>query len=171
MQRLHRTNLILLLLVLLLGAAVWLTPEPARGPVTTPLTGIDPAGVRRIEISTQQGRRLVLAREAGTWRLLEPEVATADPARVKRLLRILATPWIERFSVAQERLAEFDLAPPLAELRFDDTRIRFGGTHPLNQHRYLQLDDGRIHLTKDLFPHLVQANPKSFARHENGADD
>lgn len=171
MQRLRRTNLLLLLLVLLLGGAVWLSPEPARGPVTTPLTGIDPAGVQRIEISTRQGRRLLLARDDSGWRLLEPEESAADPARVERLLQMLATPWIERFSVAPERLAEFDLAPPLAELRFDDTRIRFGGTHPLNQHRYLMLDDGRIHLTKDLFPHLVQANPESFARRRNGATD
>ncbi|MCW8907555.1 MAG: DUF4340 domain-containing protein [Sedimenticola sp.] len=171
MQRQRRTNLLLLLLVLLLGLGVWLSPEPARGPVTTPLTGIDPAAVQRIEISTRQGRRLVLARDDSGWRLLEPVVAAADPARVERLLQMLSTSWIERFNVEPERLAEFDLAPPLAELRFDDTRIRFGGTHPLNRHRYLMLDDGRIHLTRDIFPHLVQANPESFTRRQKGAND
>lgn len=170
MQRQRKTNLILLFLVLLLGLLVQLSPTPPRGPASTPLTTVDPTSISRIELSNRHTPRLVLTRSDQGWQMVEPYVAEADPSQVERLLRMLSTRWIERFAAPPGRLAEFGLAPSRAELRFDGIRIRFGGTHPLNQHRYLQID-GQIHLTKDLFPHLVQAAPEAFVIKADGASN
>ncbi len=160
MHRLERMNLWLLILVLLLGALVWLTLQQGRPVSWQPLTGIDPARVERITIHNQRGE-FTLRREAGRWRLQGPAPAAADPARVRSLLKILTTPSRERFPAPESGLEAFGLAHPRAWIEIDGTRIWLGGTHPYNHHRYLRIGE-TIHLVKDIFPHHFLAGAQAF---------
>ncbi|WP_428623257.1 DUF4340 domain-containing protein [Sedimenticola sp.] len=157
-------NLFLLLLVLLLGLWVWLTPEEASNTVRTPLTQLDPAAVNSIEISNHNGPRFVMQRQGADWRMTEPYPVRANGPRIDILLDLLSTPQIEAFPLPADRLAEFGLDRPLAELTFNQTRIIFGGTHPYNYRRYLRIGD-QLYLTNDIFPHHALARAEEFVSH------
>jgi hypothetical protein len=170
MRRQRLVNLFLLLLVLLLGLWVWLTPEQPTGAPSEPLTQLDPAAIQRIEIRNNNGPRFVLLREGREWRMTEPYRVPANTPRIDILLDLLSTPQIESFPLPAERLAEFGLDRPLAELTFNQTRITFGGTHPYNYRRYLRIDD-RLYLTNDIFPHHALARAEEFISHALFAED
>lgn len=161
MRRESLVNLLLLLLVGGLALFVWLTPDQQDNPVTRPLTGLDPAQVQQISIQRRKGPRLILQRDASGWRMGEPYRVAANGPRIEKLLGLLTTPVIESFPLPADRLAEFGLTEPLAELTFDQTRILFGGTHPYNHRRYLQIAD-QLYLIKDIFPHHATAGAEAY---------
>lgn len=164
MRREGLINLFLLLLVGALALFVWSTPDEQESRTSRPLTRLDPARVNRISIHNNKGPRFVLQRDAGGWRMTEPYRVEANAPRIESLLGLLTTPPIESFPLPTDRLAEFGLQPPLAELVFDQTRISFGGTHPYNYHRYLRIDD-QLYLIKDIFPHHALARAEEFVSH------
>lgn len=161
MRREALINLFLLLLVGGLALFVWLTPEEQAHSGGGPLTTLNPAGVSRISISNGKGPRFVLQRDRDGWRMTEPYRVRANGDRIDSLLRLLSTRPLESFPLPDDRLAEFGLQPPLAELTFDRTRISFGGTHPYNHRRYLRIEE-RLYLINDIFPHHVLARAEEF---------
>ncbi|WP_052761169.1 DUF4340 domain-containing protein [Sedimenticola thiotaurini] len=161
MRRASLINLLLLLLVGGLALSVWLTPDRQDGPATRPLTRLDPAAVQQITIHNGKAPRFILQRQAAGWQMTEPYRVAANGARIEKLLGLLTTPAIESFPLPADRLAEFGLEEPLAELTFDQTRIIFGGTHPYNHRRYLRIDD-QLYLIKDIFPHHATARAEEF---------
>jgi hypothetical protein len=83
-----RSTLILIAILLVLIAATVLVlqrpgEQSVRAGTGTPLIQIDSAAVDRLEV-TSSGERVVLAREGGTWMLVEPVRYKADAAAVTR---------------------------------------------------------------------------------------
>jgi hypothetical protein len=153
MDRRLRLNLVLLLLVGLLGLAVWFSHPDAL----PPLTGVDPAGVDRIEISDLSGRHILLQQRDGVWFL---GGRRADQARVAQLLRICTTPSLERFA-APASLRPYGLAPAPIRLRLNDTTLDFGDTDPINGWRYVRIGT-QVHLIGDGFRHHLSAPPEAW---------
>lgn len=170
MRKQRLVNLFLLLLVAGLGLLVWLTPDEENNETRLPLTTLDPATVRQISISNHNGPRFVLERDEQGWRMIEPYRVRANGPRIDILLDLLSTPRVESFPLPVDRLAEFGLDKPLAELTFDQTRITFGGTHPYNYRRYLRIDD-QLYLINDIFPHHALARAEEFVSHALFADN
>lgn len=164
MQRQGLINLLLLLVVLLLGIFVWLTPEEATSPSQPPLTRLNPADIQKIEIENNNGPRFVMQRQSGGWQMTEPYSVQANGPRIDILMDLLATPQVEALALPTDRLAEFGLDSPLARVTFNDTQITFGGTHPYNYRRYVRIND-QLFLINDLFPHHLLAQAEDFISH------
>lgn len=163
-------NLGLLALVTLLGLAILFSPEEKDGDRFEPLTGLDPAQINRIRISNNNGPAFTLARQGKGWQMLSPYKVAANVPRINILLDIVSTPSFERFPLPRDRLAEFGLDKPRAELQLNDTTLIFGATHPYNYRRYVRIGD-TLHLTNDLFPHHVQARAEAFISHQLFTDE
>ncbi len=164
MQRQSLINLLLLLIVLVLGLFVWLTPEETTQPTQASLTNLNPADVQQIEITNNNGPRFVMQRQSGAWRMTEPYSVQANGPRIDILMDLLSTPQVEALPLPTDRLAEFGLNSPLATVTFNDTQITFGGTHPYNYRRYVRIND-QLFLINDLFPHHVLAQAEDFISH------
>jgi len=164
MRKQSLINLLLLLLVAALGLFVWYVPDDESSRINRPLTPLDPATIDRITISNNNGPRFVMQRDARGWYMTEPYRVRANKPRIDILLDLLSTPQIEAFPLPADRLAEFGLERPLAELTFDQTKIIFGGTHPYNYRRYLRIED-QLYLTQDIFPHHALAQAEEFVSH------
>ncbi|MCW8891617.1 MAG: DUF4340 domain-containing protein [Sedimenticola sp.] len=164
MRRQSLINLFLLLIVLLLGLFVWLTPEEREQPTVIPLTALQPSAIKHIEIRNNNGPAFVLQRNADSWQMTAPYPIAANGPRIDILMDLLSTPQVETFPLPADRLAEFGLDKPLAEVTFNDTLIIFGGTHPYNYRRYVRIDD-QLYLINDIFPHHVLAQAEAFISH------
>ncbi|PLY16065.1 MAG: hypothetical protein C0631_04940 [Sedimenticola sp.] len=156
--------LLLLALAISLGLAVWLSPEKLEQPTTQPLTGLSPDQVTHIRISNNNGPAFTLERDGDTWQMTQPYRIEANTPRIDILLDFVATPSFERFPAPRERLAEFGLDKPKAVMQFNSSELIFGGTHPYNYRRYVQIGE-TIHLTNDNFPHHFLAKAEDFVSH------
>jgi hypothetical protein len=143
------------LLVLVIHHTLTLTDRPA-----TLATG---AGVdlRRIEIERSGEPRIVLERDATGWRMREPLAVDADAGRIDQLIGLLDAPVYRSFPAQSVTLADLGLDPIKTTLRFDGLTLAFGGTDPIDQHRYVAAD-GLIHLIDDRYQHLLIAPPIDY---------
>ncbi|MEJ1297748.1 MAG: DUF4340 domain-containing protein [Candidatus Sedimenticola sp. (ex Thyasira tokunagai)] len=160
-----KKNLALLVLVIILGALVWFSGEQEERERLPPLTDIDPAAVKVIRISNNNGPEFTMEHLNGRWKMTTPHHIAANQPRINILLDLLSTPSIEQQPLPLDRLGEFGLEQPVAKVVFNNTQITFGGTHPYNYRRYLRIGDN-LHLIDDLFPHHVLARAEAFISHE-----
>jgi len=157
----NRANAALLLLVLGLGTLVWLSERESPKIRLTPLTKLLPEQINSIRISNQSGPAISMRREANGWRMIAPYAIEANSARIERLLEIAGSPVHTQFEIEQSDLTEFGLAPAAALLHLERLELRFGGTDPIDHYRYIAIGN-RLHLIKDLFPHLLLATAESY---------
>lgn len=155
-----RTNLFLLATVVLLGAAAYAELRREDALALDPLTTLDPAAVRalRVECNGCTSRRF--EKNAGHWRMLEPQVAIADDARVDRLAAIARAPVRFRHAAGTLDAKKLGLDPPWATLQLDATRLRFGTTDAIRGDRYVEVGS-TIALVPDRFSALLFAKPES----------
>lgn len=130
-------NIVLAAILLGLGAAVYFSNgnRPQRRP---PLTALNSASVRKIEVRRQHARTITLVRKDGDWNLTAPVNAAADPYRIKEILDIATTPCERLIKPTEIKLSDLGLAPPRYTLMFDKTRIDVGRIEPLKYRRYMK---------------------------------
>jgi len=160
MDRRKRLNLLLLLILVALITVAWLQPGRERPAAPSRLTGLHPVQITRILIE-RPGKTVVRLLKKQEWRLVAPVKAAADPSRVAILLALTQARVQAHFPAAGRDLAPFHLDRPLAQISFNDTLIRFGGTAPLNQYRYVLLA-GEIYLVNDQSFYLLQAGSSAL---------
>lgn len=139
-------NLVLVLVVMALAALLYFQPG-LKEEVSPLLTRLDPAQVKELHLSNEQGE-LLLRREGEGWRLQQPLVIAANTFRVEQLLRWLSYSSVQSYDATGLDLARFGLEQPEAVLVADGVEFRFGALDPLNHRRYLLLD-GKIHLVAE----------------------
>lgn len=144
-------NLGLLALLSALMAAILLTPEPAP----PQLSGLDADGVQRLAIERGE-ERIVLARRADGWWLLEPRELPGHAPQIEPLLRLPASAWSARYSATEVDLAAAGLLPPRRVLSFDGQRFELGDIEPLGSRRYLRHGEW-VYLIEDRVSALAAA--------------
>ena len=84
----------------------------------------------------------------------------ADPFRIDSLLRVTSMKSLGNFNVDANKLSDFDLEQPAVTLRLnDDIILSFGSSTPLDQRRYVLLNN-KIHLISDtLYYQLIGSFP------------
>ncbi|MCG8427159.1 MAG: DUF4340 domain-containing protein [Chromatiales bacterium] len=157
-------NLLLLLVVIALGLVVWLTPEKDQAQNLAKLTNLSPNDISHIRISNNNGPTFTLERSKNGWWMSQPYRIAANTPRIDILLDIVATPSHEQFPLPKDRLAEFGLDKPRATMQFNSTEMIFGGTHPYNYRRYVQIGN-QVHLINDNFPHHFLAAAEAYVSH------
>ncbi|MES9935279.1 MAG: DUF4340 domain-containing protein [Sedimenticola sp.] len=164
MSRRTLINLGLMVVVLILGALTWYSSEENSEEQFQPLTALNPSEINRITISNNNGPEFTLERDDTGWSMTDPYRMPANGPRINILLDIVSTPSFEQHPVPAERLGEFGLDKPRAEMLLNDHKLVFGGTHPYNYRRYVQIGD-TLHLTNDHFPHHFLALAEEFISH------
>ncbi|MCU0834853.1 MAG: DUF4340 domain-containing protein [Chromatiaceae bacterium] len=152
-------NLLLLILVVLLGAAAQRELERS-GPGPT-LTDLDPGAIAEVVIERPGMPRTRLERTAEGWFLREPLEAPAGAERVARLLQIATAP-VRRVLPSHSDLQALGLDPPRLTLTLDGLVLRIGGTEPLAQRRYVGVGD-RVVLIDGQHYRDLATPPEGFA--------
>ncbi|MES9911503.1 MAG: DUF4340 domain-containing protein [Candidatus Sedimenticola sp. 4PFRAG1] len=164
MEKRSLINLGLLVVMLLLATLVWFTTDDNGEKRFQPLTGLNPSTIGQITLANNNGPTFTLQRGPSGWTMTTPYQVEANVPRINILLDIVSTPSFEQHPAPADRLKEFGLDKPRAELLLNDTKLVFGGTHPYNYRRYV-LIDGTLHLTNDNFPHHFLALAEDFISH------
>lgn len=142
-------NLSLAALAAILALFVYLHRDaPPAEPAQPVLTQLKAGEVKRITLSRKGESKIVLERNGSAWRMTRPLQVPANRPRIDALLAILSQSSFGRFPAASMDLGAIGLAPAQVSLGFNDLKIDFGSTEPLNKRRYVLLD-GQVQLIDD----------------------
>lgn len=146
----RRWLLNLLLIAVVAGLAIIVAYTQLAGPKMPPptLTALRSPDVTRIELAHKGRSTIVLAREEsnrgdteGKWRMQEPLPARTNPFNVQALLSLAGASTVSELPFVPERLAAYGLDNPPTTVRFNDTTVFFGGTHPFQDQVYARHAD------------------------------
>ena len=143
----QRLNLILAVIVLVLGAALYFGQKKAP-PKAPPLTALQTGAIDKITLQHPKAADIVLQKKDGKWALTAPVQVAADPYELNSLLNVATAETRSSIDPKEVKPADLGLDPPSYSLTLNDTRIDFGGTEPLNYRRYVETG-GKISLIDD----------------------
>lgn len=152
-----RTLLNLALLAVVIALALLVMFEPGLQEPAEPqkLTALAPEKVQTVYIRRDGQDDIRVERRGGGWRLRQPLDARADEYRMSGLLRITSAESHASYPASELNLAEAGLENPSVVLFLDEMELRFGGTEPINGHRYVQVGE-TVHLIGDFaYYHLI----------------
>ncbi|HKK06144.1 MAG TPA: DUF4340 domain-containing protein [Gammaproteobacteria bacterium] len=154
-------NLALLALVAVLAAVAWYQPGKQPPHKSPPLTTLEPDQVTHIHVTRPGDKALTLVKRNGHWRMTAPFDLRANAVRINGLLRLCTTTSQRSFAYKPAKAAEYGLDHPRATVRLNDTEIVFGGSQPVNHHRYVRIGD-RIHLITDHMTYYLLSRATAF---------
>lgn len=143
-----RLNLILMAIVLVLAGALYFgqKKEPPKG---QPLTALKMEAIGKLTLHHPNAADIVAEKKDGKWALTAPVQVAADPYELSSLLNVATAETKSSIDPKDvKKLADLGLDPPGFSLTLNDTRVDFGGTEPLNYHRYV-MTGGKIALVDD----------------------
>ena len=163
MRKSTRNVLLLAIAVAALGAAVYAELARERALAAQPLTALDPAGVRHVEIRCRDCQTRRFERDGAGWRMLEPYTQPANADSVARLLAVVRAPVRTRAKFADYDPAKLGLAPPQFTLTFDQVTIDIGGEDPIEHDRYVRLGDELLRVPDRFSARLLEAPESELA--------
>ena len=158
MSSITRLNLFLLVIIIILAALKFLPKDNEY----YPLTAIKAENIQSISISSQQ-RQLVFNRNEAQWILASMPGQELEYKTIAKLLGILKTHSYRQFENNQNNRSAFGLNTPPYQLKLDKLTIQFGTTEPVQELRYILIDD-TIHLINDMYLQFFLADEKFFFR-------
>lgn len=154
-------NLALLVLLAVLVAVAYRTERDKEQEEARPLTGLEAQQVARIRVEPADGKAVSLARQEGTWRVVEPIAIAASESRVNELLALLQAHSESSYAAEQADLGELGLQPPRVVIAYGDKRVAIGERNPVDQRRYVQVGE-RVHLVSGHRYNLANADLGSY---------
>ncbi len=153
----NRLNLGLLgFVVVLLAVVLW--PKAPPQPPTPTL--IDSSAIKLISILRQGYEPTLLERDSSGWQLPQFKL----PARQSLIEQILKLPNSEShasYPISEMKLGAIGLENPALCLQLDQHKLCFGNRNPLDQLRYLQIDD-QVHMIYDTLSHQLSGEAKDY---------
>lgn len=157
-------NLLLLLGIVVLGLIARFEPGIETPSDTEAITAIKADDVHRIHINRPVRDDLVLVRKAPeNWLIERPVPLPADDFKVRALARLAEQRPVRSYAADKMDLAELQLAPPYASAILNDTAIEFGNLDPIDQLRYVRVQD-RVYLIPDNYLPLMETGFSQFVR-------
>ncbi len=155
-----RINLYLLVVMGAIGAIIYL--RPGKTPESLPtLTMLRAEDITRITVQRELKPEIKLELRETGWVITAPLEIDASMARVNTLLGLAAAPSLARYSARDRQLADFGLAPSLSSVILNTIPIHVGRIHPVNNRRYLLIDD-TVHLVRDNLYDIYMAEPATY---------
>lgn len=146
MTRQWALNLVLLLAVLALVGIAFFQPGLGKKSAAHRLTEINTLKVSKITITRSPDDVVELTRNGQQWEMDKPFHARASDFIVNNVLEIARTASLNQIPYVAERDAgKYGFEKPKVVLQFDDERVVFGDTNPLNQERYV-LYHNQVHM-------------------------
>lgn len=147
MNRRTIINMVLLAAVVVLAALAYFEPGRQKPAAQPPLSPVPADQIARLRIEQPQQPALVLAREDGEWRILEPYAAAADANTLQALLDLLAEPVAAHYPLREQDPAAFGLDQPGMTLHINDgaATLSFGDRESLHNRYYVKAGE-TIHL-------------------------
>jgi hypothetical protein len=156
MRKRTRTNLFLLVMVALLGLAVFAELRREHALQRDPLTTMDPDTIHSLAVTCPSCTARRFEKVDGHWMMREPQAQPADDKTVARLAAILRAPVRYRRPASELDPSKLGLDPPMATLEVDGMMLKFGTTDAIHNDRYVQAGD-TIALVPDRFSALLFA--------------
>lgn len=135
-------NIVLLLFIGLIFAAVYFKPEETSN--STPISALDAASINSLKLK-QGEREILLTKSSGEWFVAGNPPLPAGEYRVKEILRLLSLPSEIHYPADEMDLMALGLEPAETVVNFDNLSVALGDTNPIDQKRYLLVDD-TVHL-------------------------
>ncbi len=159
----QKINFFLLGLFAILILFIWLDLKKERAEQENTLLKLGAVQVQRIAIERRDRDAIVLQKQNGEWQITEPVQGPANNERITSLLRYLKVPASASFVADENKLAEYELEEPKILLRYNDTEIQFGDSHPISGERYI-LFNQQVHLVPDsIYHHLISSATDFYA--------
>ncbi len=155
-------NLILLAITCVLALIVYFKPGKSPEVHQRLISDYDPAGITLITIERELKPEIRLQQRDGSWRLVTPMEVLANQSRVDALRNLPAKKSFADYPVTDLELHRYGLAPALATVLLNEYPIKIGSLNPVNQRRYLLIDD-TVHLISDDLFDVYTATPASYA--------
>ncbi|GBG15568.1 uncharacterized protein NMK_3179 [Novimethylophilus kurashikiensis] len=153
-------NLVLLLLVAGIAAFLYLRPKTAdQKPTSYALSQLNPNKFEHLNIEVPGKKPVVLEKQGGRWRLLEPAKGRADLASVGRVLSLAIASSAEKFPATD--LTRFGLDHPALTVRMDNEEFTFGMYHPVTGDQYIKYK-GAVYLLPTMFSEGASMQPLEF---------
>lgn len=151
--------------VALLAIAVYAELMHERTLAPMPLTGVDPATVRNLEVRCATCRTRRFARDENGWRMLEPYALPADAEAIARLLAVAHAPVRERHPLHDYDAVRLGLDPAQITLTLDDLVVAIGGEDPIDHDRYVHVGDEMLRVPDRFGARLLEAPENELDRH------
>jgi len=156
-------NLVLLGFILVLGAIAFYTQEQEKAE-SPKLTDLEAEQVQNIRIERANQSAIELTKDAkSVWQMTSPFQLPANHYRLERLMDILSHREYTALAGAELNLAELKLNPPLASITFNQLKIAWGDTSPINTgQRYIQINQKKVYVLTDTHYQQLTSNATSF---------
>ena len=170
MQSRSLLNIALFCFVVLLTVYVYNTNQQQQASSQSEfLTQLSAEEVTQIIIRHNQ-RRIELKRKHGKWYMLEPINIEAHNFRIDTLLNLLNTVSHAAYATTDIELDKFGLSETSTSISFNDILIDFGIVNPINNYRYVRIDN-TVHLIDDNFYPLLSSQTGTLVARELIAAD
>lgn len=155
-------NLSILAIVIVLGAVVFYPPQQStETKIETALTSLTPEAVHTITITKPNQTPINFVNQKQGWLINAPFTVNANPQRLEKILQLITQPSHSQYNIDESNLAKYGLDNPQVVIAFNDVELRFGGSDPIHQRRYILIDN-RIHLITDLVSHILKQPVTQF---------
>lgn len=161
MNIIHKANIALALVALLLLVILVFKPEPDSPPT---LNGPASESVTQIKIIGKTGLITLIKasddQQSDYW-LVNQQPADID--KIKQLLKLTDTSSHRQFETTPANLELFGLTQPAFGMSFNTWDIQFGTTDPATGRRYV-LSDKQIHLITDFYLQYLLVDESFFSQ-------
>ncbi len=157
-------NLLLVAGIVLLGLIARYEPGLEKKAETAPITALKPAQIHRIHLNRPIRDDLVLRRtDADGWEIKGPVPLPGDAQKISMLTRLAEQRPARSYAAADMDLEALHLDPPYASAILNDTAIEFGSLDPIDQLRYVRVNDVVFLIPATYLP-LIEAGFTDFVR-------
>jgi len=153
-------NLVLLLLVAGIAAFLYLRPKPVDNkPASYALSALDPNKFTKLSVEVTGKKPVLLEKQNGRWRLMQPVQGRADLASVGRVLSLAIASSAEKQPA--DDLTRFGLDHPSLTVHIDDQEFTFGMYHPVTGDQFVKYKDA-VYVLPTMFSEGATMQPLEF---------
>ena len=128
----------------------------------TSITNLKPATISTIRVFSSDLELLNLKKIQNHWNILiNKQYHSANQQKIHSILNLLKAPVIDSFNAEAGDMAKYGFNKAHLRIKFDALEIRFGDVNPLNNLRYLKIDDS-IYIIKDEYYRLLLSKPQDL---------
>lgn len=165
MRRSTRQILALAIVVAALGVGIRMEILREEKLLPVPLTSLDPAGLKSLEIRCADCRTRHFEHRASGWWMLEPYALRADDGAVSRLATVAKARVRTKLDIGAYDLAKLGLIPPCMTVKLDDVQIDFGDEDPIEHDRYAHVGAELFRVPDRFSARLLESPESEIDRH------